>query len=182
MMAAEAFEQIIDPVEMLNGILERAWTAVCKAYDTSGDLPDMRTLFDEADLSIPDQAAQLVLVNMITEIIQCVGRFSPWYTQPARAFGLTSLRNPITNQTQWVLAPEAIQKWCPLLQELAVAIQKNSGLIQAIVLVDGLMEPSPDEPCATLRCGCVPPHAIRLRKSILQKTDIYCDTCNQPFT
>lgn len=182
MMAAEAFEQIVDPVEMLNGILERAWAGVCKAFDTSGDLPDMRTLFDEADLSIPDQAAQVVLVNMISEVIQCVGRFSPWYTQPARAFGLTSLRNPLNNQTQWVLAPEAVQKWCPLLEKLAIAIQKNSGLIQAIVLVDGLMEPSPGEPCVTLHCGCVPPHAIRLRKSILQKTDIYCDSCNQPFT
>lgn len=174
-------DQIVDPVEALNETLERAWEAICKTYDVSACLPDMQTLFSGADLSRPTQAAESVLAAMLLEVIECVGRFSPWYKLPARAFGLASVRDPKTNRPAWVLGPESIHKWQGLLQPLAQIVRKYAGLIQAMILVDDLMQDLPGDPCVTAKCGCQPPKAIQIRRSVIEKTEITCQSCLQPF-
>jgi hypothetical protein len=181
MSPTDTVDRIIDPIEVLNTTIERAWLAVCRAYDESACLPDMQALFDGADLSRPNQAAETVVVNMLTEIIENVGRFSPWYKRPARAFGLTSMRENQTSQMRWLLAPEAVQKWQEVITPLATVIRKYSGLIRAMVLVDDLMQDIPGDPCVIAHCGCIPPHTIQLRRSVLTKAEIICDTCLQPY-
>jgi hypothetical protein len=173
----------LDPVEMLNQILGRIWQDLCCAYDASASLPDVKTLFNGADLSRPTQAAKIVIANMLLEVMENIGRFSPWYTRPARAFGLTSLRDPATQKSRWILAPEAVQKWQFVVEKLSTAIHKNYSLIQAMILVDGLMEDASEEdPYVTAHCTCSPPRSIHITHSVLVKAEILCDACMQPFT
>jgi hypothetical protein len=181
MGTANMLDQIVDPVEALNATLERAWAAVSKAYDVSACLPDMQTLFCGADLSRPNQAAESVLAAMLLEVVECTGRFSPWYKLPARAFGLASVRASGTNRPAWVLGPEAIHRWQALLQPLAQTVRKYGGLIQAMILVDDLMQDLPGDPCVTAKCGCQPPKSIQIRRSVIEKTEITCQSCLQPF-
>jgi hypothetical protein len=174
-------EQIFDPVEALVDTLERAWQTLCNTYDISTCLPDLQTLFADADLSIPEHAAGAVLAAMLLEVTECVDRFSPWYKMPARAFGLVSVRDPQTHRNDWVLAPEAQQHWGALLEPIAEIVSKYSGLIQAMILVDDLMQDIPGDPCITARCQCSPPHNIQIRKSVLEKAEILCHQCMQAY-
>jgi hypothetical protein len=123
MLPVDYLQKTIDPVEILEGLLKCAWTELCKMYDAYGNLPDMQTLFEGADLSIPKQAAETVIVNMLLEISESITRFSPWYTKPARSFGITSIRDVKKNRNRWMLAPEAIQKWQSIITPLSTAIR-----------------------------------------------------------
>lgn len=181
MVPTDTVDQIIDPIEALNATIESVWLAICRAYETSACSPEMQALFAGADLSRPVQAAEMVVVNMLLEVMENVGRFSPWYKMPARAFGLTSMRNSQTNQVRWLLAPEASQRWQEVIAPLAALLRKYSGLIQALILVDDLMQDAPGDPCVTARCGCTPPHAIQIRLSVLRKAEIICENCLQPY-
>ena len=182
MVTKETAERAIDPVEALHSSLEHAWESLSQAYDATACMPELSVLFAEADLSRSEQAAQSVLVCMLQEVTEEVGRFSPWYKQPARAFGLTSVRDPLSGQPHWLLAPEAIQRWQELLEELGGVIRKYSGLIRAMLLVDDLMGDLPvDDPCVLAHCACWPPRSIQLRKSVLDKAEILCENCSQPF-
>lgn len=180
-MRGKPFETAVDPVELFNQALARAWEALCKNYELSANLPDLRALFEGIDLSNSDWAAELVLAQMLLEITESIGRFSRWYRSPARAFGLVSVRDNVSSCTRWILAPEAAQNWQIVLQPLSVAIQKNSGLIQAILLVDGLMSGDETEVCVTAYCACIPPHAIHIKKSLLIRANVVCDACQQQF-
>lgn len=183
MVPVDMLQKTIDPVEIFEGVLQCTWETLCQAYDAYGELPEMRTLFEGADLSTPKQAAEIVIVNMLMEISESISRFSPWYTKPARAFGITSFRDMQTNRMRWLLAPEAIQKWQAIIQPLSYAIRKNSGLIKAMVLVDGLMEKDTmEDPSIVAHCGCLPPRAIQIKQSILDQANIVCESCMQPFT
>jgi hypothetical protein len=183
MIPVDLLQKTIDPVEIFEGVIKCTWDTLCEAYDASGSLPEMRTLFEGADLSTPKQAAETVIVNMLMEISESISRFSPWYTKPARSFGIASIRDVKTNRLRWLLAPEAIQKWKEIIQPLAFAIRKNSGLIQAMILVDGLMDKNADVgPSIVAHCGCLPPRAIQIKRSILDQANIVCESCLQPFT
>lgn len=181
MVPINARDKPIDPVEMINGTLERAWETIRVTYDISANLPDMRELFEGANLSRPSQAAETVIANMLIEVTECVSRFSPWFKMPARAYGLTSMRDRTTNQVSWRLAPEAIQKWEEILRPLSAAIERYSGLIEAIILVDDLMLDKLEDPCVVARCGCVPPREVRIKQSILEQAEINCELCSRPF-
>jgi hypothetical protein len=182
MVADETAERAIDPVEALHASLERAWWCLSQAYDTTTSMPDLSSLFAGVDLSRPEQAAQAVVVSMLQEVMEAVGRFSPWYKQPARAFGLTSVREPLSLRSYWLLAPEAAQRWRDILEQLSGVIRRYSGLIQAMLLVEDLMgDISADDPCVTARCACWPPRTVQLRKSVLDKAEIICENCSQPF-
>ena len=175
-------EMTIDPVEQLNRILGRAWQTMCCNYDAQASLPDTKTLFHNADLTRPFQAAKQVLANMLLEVMENIGRFSPWYTRPARAFGLCSMRDPVSGKSRWMLASEALLNWHNTLDRLADAIQQNYGLIEALILVDGLMDEYPDDdPIVVACCSCHPPRTIRLTRSVLLKAEILCHACLQPF-
>jgi hypothetical protein len=181
MAPIQSSEQIFDPVEALVDTLEHAWQELCDAYDVSSCLPDLQTLFAEADLSCPEHAAGAVVTAMLLEVTECVGRFSPWYKMPARAFGLVSVQNSKTRRNRWILAPEAQQRWETLLEPITDIVSKYSGLIQAMVLVDDLMQDIPGDPCITARCQCSPPHNIQIRKSVLEKAEILCHQCMQAY-
>jgi hypothetical protein len=100
---------------------------------------------------------------------------------PARAYGLTSMRDRTTNQVSWRLAPEAVQKWEAILKPLSAAIERYSGLIEAIILVDDLMLDKLEDPCVVARCSCVPPREIRIKQSILEQAEIQCELCRSAF-
>jgi len=180
MVTKTKLDPTTNPIELLDSTLEQCWGTLRAAYDVSGDLPGTPALFANATLNTPPRAAETVLVNMLSEVIENVGRFSPWYKMPARAFGLVSLRDPVTRQSNWLLAPEALQRWQPLLQQLTQAIRLNNGLIQATLLVENLAEEEAD-PQVIAQCGCYPPKRIQIGLSILDKTAIICDECHQPF-
>lgn len=182
MVTKETAEMAVDPVEALHASLEWAWGSLSQSYDVTAGMPDISSLFAGADLSRPERAAQAVVVSMLQEVMEAVGRFSPWYKQPARAFGLTCVRDPLSLRTHWLLAPEAAQRWRDVLEPLGGVIRKYSGLIQAMLLVDDLMDDiSVDDPCVTAYCICWPPRSVQLRKSVLAKAEIICEHCLQPF-
>ena len=182
-MVPNNFEKLyLDPIDELDEILEHTWRTLCDYYDVGGELPGVQSLFNGADITIPNQAAEIVIANMLTDIVCSIGRFSPWYTKPARAFGLSAIRDGKTKCIRWVLAPEATQKWEELIDPLADSIHQNSGLVQAMLYVESLMEDLPHQiACVTARCNCLPPHTIKVNKSVLDKMEIYCNVCKQPF-
>ncbi len=169
-------------VDTLDDVLEQTWQAICAAYHVSACLPDTQDLFSGVDLAQADRAAETVIVNMLTEVIEQVGRFSPWYKKPARAFGLIRLRESLTNRVLWLLAPEAAQRWQPHLRSLAGTIQHNTGLIEAIQLVDDVLRRTrSDDHCVMVGCACVPQRMILINESILLQTEVICRSCQHPF-
>ena len=182
MVEEGTYQKTLDPVETLLDCLERAWKKVCDTYDASAGLPDMQTMFENTDTTNPEQAAETVLINMLLEVMECICRFSPWYTKPPRSFGLTSVRDHLNNCSRWMLAPEAVQKWEDILQPMCEAIEKYRGLIQAVLLVDNLMaRTTPNDLVVTACCSCVPPRSIKVRRSVMIKAEILCDECHQPY-
>ena len=183
MVSISEQNSIIDPVDELNSVLEGVWYNLCDTYDAAADMPELEMLFQGADLSRPNRSAQFVIVNMLLDVIESTSRFSPWYTRPARAFGLAAMRDYSTrNQTRWMLAPEAILKWEKPLRDLTETINRHRGLIQAMVLVGDLMENDQlEDPCITARCSCLPPRTIQVTQSVLAKTEIMCHACKQPY-
>jgi hypothetical protein len=182
MVPKNNLNKTIDPVDELNGVLDSVWHRLCRTYDITAAIPGTEYLLHTADLSRPGRAAQTVIVNMLLEVIECVGRFSPWYIKPARAFGLASIRDPFTKLTRWSLAPEAILKWQTAIERLASAIRANSGMLQALMLVEGLMDDDqPDDISITASCRCTPPRTIQITVSVLAKSEILCDVCCRPF-
>jgi hypothetical protein len=176
-------EWVALPVETLNDLLEQIWHTLCCYYDASGKLPDIKSLFEGAPLSDPIRAANIVFVNMLLDIVENVGRFSPWYTRPARAFGLVSIHDPVTGQNIWMLAPEAEQRWQPWLKDLSDAINQNYSFLQAMILVDKLMEQyaADQQSLLAAHCSCDPPRTIQVASSVLEKAKIVCHACLQPF-
>jgi len=175
-------DKTLDSVEILNDLLEQVWMNLCCAYDAMGNLPEIKTLFEGADLSRPLQAAESVIANMLLEVIENVARFSPWYTRPARSFGLTSIREPVSKRIRWILAPEAVFKWQDILQNLSQSIEENYSLIQAMLFVEGLMDQvTPGETWFEARCSCKPPRSIQVTQAVLEKAEIICDACLKPF-
>jgi len=167
------------PVDLFD-TLSDAWHAVCCAYDVSGDLPDMGVLFEGADLSAPTQASAAVLINMLTEAIGRIGRFSPWYRQPVSAFGLVMARDPATDCVHWLLAERAAEQWQRILKPLEVAIARNVGLILSVSVLDDLATQE-DDPCVMAACLCTPPRVILVSRSVLRTAQIRCDACHQQF-
>jgi hypothetical protein len=176
-------EKIFDPVEILSETLQNVWDSLCDTYDVSNSLPDMETIMHEVDMTDPDRAAHDIMVNLITDIIEQVSRFSPWYTKPSRAFGIVSVADKIQLKPRQILAPEAVLKWEAFLDALSEAVRINSGLIKATLLVNRLMGEADLEkdPHVIVSCECIPCVKIRLKKSILVKADLTCDTCKEKF-
>jgi hypothetical protein len=151
-------------------------------YDITAALPDIQALFEGADLTTPDQAAEMVTANMLSEVIELIGRFSPWYKAPASAFGLIPMRDDATKRLRWVLSSTAIQQRQEILKPLSAAIKKNIGLILSVNLISDLEESvSTSDPRVMACCLCAPPRVILVQRSVLASTQIVCDACQQPF-
>ena len=172
----------VDPVTFLDCVLKSTWHAVCDSFDVIAEIPSIDLLFSEADVCVPQQAAERVLVNMIIEAIEHIGRFSPWYTQPACQFGLYSIHDEKTKSNRWILTPNALYHWQEPLKKIQLAIEKNSGLIQASLLIDQITikELSEGKQIAA-QCKCCPPRLIRVKIEILEKSTITCDACHCDF-
>jgi hypothetical protein len=175
-------QEYLDPIEQLQNNLIKGWAKMCALFDAQACLPDMHAIFDQVDLRDPCGAAEQIVVNLLLEVMEEVSRFSPWYKQLPRAYGLTSIRDARTNQIKWVLAPEGYQQWEILINQLEWLIQNYRGIYQALLLVEGLMARStPADPQVTATCQCDPPNIIHLRKSLVEKGEVFCDNCKSPF-
>jgi hypothetical protein len=173
---------VIDPIETINRSIAQAWQALSKTYSVTASQPGITDVFQGADLEYPDQAAEVVLVNMLLEVIESISRFSPWYRMPARTFGLVSMRDPSSGRQRWMLAPEGCQRYAHLLNPIMDAIDSQRGVLRGILLIEGGMETYlNNDPQVILECGCDPPHAIQVRRSVREKSEIICDDCRKPY-
>ena len=167
------------PTIDLIAALEQAWTAICAGYDASAERPDTQCLLEGVNPKAPEQAAETVVANMLLDVMEHVGRFSPMYRQP---MGLIHVRDRAHDRSRWLLSPELRQRWQAVLLPLARAIERNIGLVLAADVVGDLFE---DEPCGEARvmaaCVCVPPHVILVNRSVLNNAEIVCETCQRPF-
>ncbi|MCA9990259.1 MAG: hypothetical protein H6666_09985 [Ardenticatenaceae bacterium] len=165
-----------DPlIEMLTHV----WSAICETYDVVGTRPGMPRLFEGAQLIRPYDAAETVIVNMLLEVVERVDRFSPWYAQPAKTYGIVAERD---HPVRWRLTAQGCQRWWSFVDALATVIEENTNLIKAMILVENLMLASEeDEPCVSASCRCFPPRTIQVKRSIFNKTEIFCESCGRPF-
>lgn len=165
------------PVDLLDA-LEHVWQGLCDTYDVAADLPDTRTLFEGADLTAPEEAAETVLANMLLEVMYSISRFSPWYKKP---LGLRRIYDESTDRSRWALSPKTYQQWQELLKPLSIAIKSNVSVILAADLLESMEGGTLPADQVTATCLCVPPRLIRIKRAALINADIVCDTCRQPF-
>jgi hypothetical protein len=163
----------IDLLDALQGV----WLAICHAYEVTPDLPDLPSLFDGADLNTPDRAAETIVANMLLDVVEVVGRYSPAYAQPC---GLILAHDPTTDHGYWTLSPETKLRWRDLLPPLATAIERNLGLILAADLIENLCEVTAGNRVLAC-CLCLPARVILVSRSVLDNNEIICDTCQHPF-
>lgn len=159
--------------------LDRLWRTVARTYDVTAERPDTRTLSEGADLSSPRDAAVTMLANMLTEAIECLGRFSPWYKTPACAFGVVSYHDD-HYRLRWTLTPDACCQWADVLAQLEAVILRNIGVLLASDLVDSLMLEE-DDACVLARCACEPPHIIIIEQAYLSSRGVLCNACQQIY-
>jgi hypothetical protein len=157
--------------------LQHAWLTLCRAYDVIPDLPDLPSLFDGADLNVPDRAAETIVANMLLDVVEVVGRYSPAYAQPC---GLILAHDPVTDHGYWTLSPETKQRWRDLLPPLATAIERNLGLILAADLIENLSEAAAKDRVLAC-CLCLPARVILVNRAVLDNHEIICDACQHPF-
>ena len=157
--------------------LQTAWQTICRAYEVTSDLPDVPALFDGADLNAPADAAETIVANMLLEVIEAVGRFSPAYAQPC---GLQLAHDPTTDRGYWTLSPETKHLWQDLLPPLAAAIEHNLGLILAADLIENLSEAATGDRVLAC-CLCMPARVITVKRTVLDKCEIVCEACQHPF-
>ena len=129
-----------DAAQRVHGALQAVWERVCNRYDVIADMPTMDELFAGASLDAPPCAAETVLVNMITEVMQWVCRFSPWYSKPAHAYGLAMVRRGPQAPARWKLTAEATCYWRADLDTLAQEVARERGTIQMLIMLDELMQ------------------------------------------
>lgn len=171
-----------EPLDFLYQVLDDAWEAICCAYDVQADLPDLENLFQHVNLNTPEEAAEQVVTNMLLDVISLVDRFSPYYTKPASDFGLISIHDSEIDCHNWVLTIDTYVRWLVPIQYLRKAIQKNSGVIQGMMLVENLLQESQGDPCLIAHCGCSPPRFIKIKRSDLEDGRIFCNSCLKPFS
>jgi hypothetical protein len=159
--------------------LQAAWHSIGAAYDVNADLPETSCLFEGVDLRLPKQAAEAIVANMLLSVMEEVGRFSPAYKQP---IGLIHVRDRSTNRSSWLLSPETRERWQSVLHPLALALERNRGLLLAADVLGDLMKSAPcDEARVMAGCLCAPPRMILINRAVLGNANIVCETCQQPF-
>jgi hypothetical protein len=179
-LATPDSQDAIRHIDLL-GTLHDTWDLLCATYDASIPLPELRVLLDGADLHHPGQTAEVVMINMLTEVIESIGRFSPWYKEPALSFGLVTVLDA-RGHTRWALSPAALHRWYGPLDDLGLAIEKNLALLQAAQLLDDL-EDATQRKCTHViaRCACEPPSTIFITKVLHQEQEIICAVCEHRF-
>jgi hypothetical protein len=163
--------------------IQDVWHTLCADFDITSDLPDMAVILDCVDPSRPNEAAQVVLVNLLSEAMEHTSRFSPWYKQPASVFGVELELDEATHTRRWVMTGEALHARRRALEMLATTIEHNKTVILATRFLNEL-DPRTEEgdPCRTATCQCDPPRTILIHNAVVGRTMIICDACRQPFT
>jgi hypothetical protein len=174
-VVTHAQPETIDLVEAL----QQAWQSIIAAYDVNVDLPETPCLFEGADLRLPKQSAEAIVANMLLSAMEEVGRFSSTYKQP---IGLIHVRDRAANRSSWLLSPEMRERWHAVLHPLALALERNRGLLLAADVLGELVKSgSCDESRVLACCLCVPPRVILINRAVLGNANIVCETCQQPF-
>ncbi len=159
--------------------LQQAWRAIGAAYDVTAELPETQCLFEGADLRLPRQAAESIVASMLLSTMEEVGRFSPAYKKP---IGLIHVRDRAANRSSWLLSPETRERWQNVLHPLALALERNRGLLLAADVLGEVMKSGAcDEARVAACCVCVPPRVILINPAVLGNANIVCETCQQPF-
>jgi hypothetical protein len=167
-----------DTIDLLEA-LQQAWRSICVAYDVSAELPETHCLFEGIDLHLPKSAAESIVANMLLVAMEEVGRFSPAYKKP---IGLIHVRDRAANRSSWLLSPETRERWHDVLHPLALALERNRGLLLAADVLGEVMKSSPcDESRVMACCRCVPTRVILINRAVLGHANIVCETCQQPF-
>lgn len=162
-------------------VLDTVWQTLCIDYDVCAYLPDIGDILKNVETTLPEQAAQSILTNLLSEIMENTNRFSPWYKKPARAFGV-EFRVGSTGGRQWTLTPEAIAARHHTLALLTRAVERNATVILATHFLDDLAPPQEiADPCQSASCQCIPPRIILIQNAPKHYTTIVCDSCRQPF-
>lgn len=182
--STNSYPQHNDPLEDLFNVLSEAWSAITAAYDVHAEFPELKTVFKNAHHPDPCISAEMIVRNLISEVTQLVHRFSRWYTQPARAFGLVSYRDPITHRNKWRLAPEAIQKWEGVIDRIAAELYQKNGLVDAILFIDQLdiLDEDFSEESVVAVCECKPPKELLIKRIFLDQGAIICRECEVRFS
>lgn len=182
MLYKNSLDSAIDPVDGFYEVLQLVWEYISRKYGVMESLPDTRSLLEGVEVSDPCVAAETVICNMLVDVTQLVDRFSPWYTRPARSFGLVSFRDMISHKTKWRLGPEALEKWQYQLDMLATEFAEKSGLIEAIAIISDLdiLDESPTDILIAI-CECDPPKEIQVTRSFLNNNHLVCNDCKVQF-
>ena len=170
----------MNQIEDFYGVLDFSWQTLQKEFDVASSLPDIKCLFIGVCLKDSVDAAEGVLINMLTEITESVHRFSPWYRCPPRAYGLISLRDPETHKVFWKLAPEAVQKWQKILEPLEGEIAYKSSLIEMMMTIDQI-DFEPNQRSVLAICECQPPKELLVNLHFLADEGVICNACHQHF-
>lgn len=171
-----------DPIETVDAALSDAWKRICATVDIVADVPSLAELLENADVNRPERAAEAIVVNMLSEAMEWVCRFSPWYTKPASAYGLTRVHDEETGAVTWRLSDEGLCQWKDVVAPLAAALEGKGGLINFYLLVDDFMgETNAKEECVTAACGCVPPRYVLVGRAVVDTVEVVCDVCRQRF-
>jgi hypothetical protein len=159
--------------------LQQAWRSICAAYDVNADFPDTSCLLEDVDLRLPKQAAETIVANLLLSAMEEVGRFSPAYKHP---IGLIHVHDRAAHRSSWLLSAETRERWRSVLHPLALALERNRGLLLAAEVLGNLTKSGA---CAESRvmacCLCVPPRVILINRIVLGNANIVCETCQQPF-
>jgi hypothetical protein len=174
-----------DPIERIDAALCAAWEEICETVDVVVEMPPLPELFAGTDgsLAVNDAAAaaEAVIVNMLSEVMEWVCRFSPWYTKPASAYGLTRVHDPQTGGVLWKLSPEGWQRWREIFLPLSAALEGKGNLVQIFLLAEDLMAEAERAVCVPAACGCLPPRYILVHQAVVDEVEIVCDVCQQRF-
>lgn len=172
---ADEYEDIFDA-------LDRAWEEISRRYDVIGERPAFQQLFEGANLDPPEAAAEAVIAGMLLEVIDRVDRFSPWYTHPAKAYGVASRRDPEANRLSWGLTRDGLNYWRAQMQDLSAAIRRDRGLVLAGLYVERLDESDPEKSgLVEAMCACSPPRRILVPASLIVSQQVFCEECGRAF-
>jgi hypothetical protein len=167
-----------DTIDLFDA-LQHAWRSICAAYDVTADLPETSCLLEDVDVRLPKQAAETIVANLLLSVMEEVGRFSLAYKHP---IGLIHVRDRAANRSSWLLLPETRERWQSVLHPLALALERNRGLLLAADVLGELTKSGPrDESRSMACCLCVPPRVILINRTVLGNANIVCETCQQPF-
>jgi hypothetical protein len=160
--------------------LRVSWQAVKDCYDLTDELPGWDCVLDGVDLSRPEEAACMILVNLLTAAMEQVDRFNPWYKAPAEAFGLC--RQPQGTSmvsSGWGLTSEAMERWRPTLSALACALACAPELTEAQASVNGTRWSTRSVVAATCACDSAP--IVLVSPCMLLDSTLRCNICGQPL-